>query len=148
MGKQQKPTATAKVKRVLQSVRYAQASIRRLDDLIAEIRSRAEKMTTGYSDTPGGGNFGRTDVIAKLIETERSQKEAVRQWCEAIDEVQSLISELTDYNERAVLEHRYINCEEWMTISFAMHFSLQHLYRIHGRALYKLSKKMRGNESL
>ena len=146
MGKQQK--LTAKVKRALQSVRYAKASIERLDNLIAVIRSRAEKMTTGYSDTPGGGNSDRTDVIAKLIETERSQKEAVQQWCAAIDEVQSLISELTDYNERAVLEHRYINCEEWMTISFAMHFSLQHLYRIHGRALYKLSKKMRGNESL
>jgi hypothetical protein len=146
MGKQQKPTA--KVKRVLQSVRYAQTSIERLDNLIAVIRSRAEKMTTGYSDAPGGGTSDRTDVIAKLIETERQQKEAVRQWCTAIDDVQSLINGLTDFNERAVLEHRYINCEEWLAISFALHFSLQHLYRIHGRALYKLSKKMRGNESL
>ncbi len=145
MGKQQKPTA--KVKRALQAVRYAKASIRRLDDLIAVIRSRAEKMTTGYSDAPGGGTSDRADVIAKLIETEQQQEAAVQRWCAAISEVQALIDELPDYNERAVLEHRYINCEEWMTISFAMHFSLQHLYRLHGRALYNLSKKMRGNES-
>lgn len=143
--KKKKPTA--KVKRALQSVRYAKASIRRLDDLIAEIRSRAEKVTTGYSDAPAGGNFDRTDVIAKLIEMERSQKEAVRQWCAAIDEVQSFINELTDYNERAVLEYRYINCEEWATISFLMKFSLRQLHRIHDMALFRLAGKMRVKES-
>ena len=145
MGKQQKPTA--KVKRALQSVRYAKASIRRLDDLIAEIRSRAEKMTTGYSDAPGGGNFDRTDVIDKLIETERKQEAAVSAWCAAIEKVQSLINGLTDYNERAVLEYRYINCEDWATISFLMKFSLRQLHRIHGRALFRLAGKMRVKES-
>lgn len=145
MGKQQKPTA--KVKRALQSVRYAKASIRRLDDLIAEIRSRAEKMTTGYSDAPGGGNSDRTDVIAKLIETERKQEAAVSAWCAAIEKVQSLINGLTDYNERAVLEYRYISCEDWITISFLMKFSLRQLHRIHGRALFRLAGKMRVKES-
>ena len=146
MGKRKPMT---KVKQVLQSVRYANDSIDRLKNLIEVIRSRAEKVTTGYSDAPGGGGTSdRSDVIAKLIETERRQEEAVKNWCEAIGIVQSMIGELTDVNERAVLEYRYINCADWMTISNAMHFSPQHLYRIHGRALYKLSKKMRGNESL
>lgn len=139
MGKQQKPTA--KVKRVLQSVRYAKISIKRLDDLIADIRSQAEKVTTGYSDAPGGGKSDRTDVIAKLIETERKQEAAVAAWCAAIENAQAMIDGLTDCNERAVLEYRYINCEEWLTISYALHFSLPHLFRIHGRALFKLAKK-------
>ena len=144
--KEKKPTA--KVKRALQSVRYAKASIRRLDDLIAEIRSRAEKMTTGCSDAPGGGNFDRTDVIDKLIETERKQEAAVSAWYAAIEKVQTMIDGLTDSGERAVLEYRYISCKDWLTISYALHFSLPHLYRIHGRALYKLSQKMRGNDTL
>ena len=143
---QRKPTA--KVKRELQSVRYAQANIERLEDLIAVIRSRAEKVTTGYSDAPGCGASDRTDVIDKLIETERKQEAAVSAWCAAIEKVQTMIDGLTDSGERAVLEYRYISCKDWLTISYALHFSLQHLYRIHGRALYKLSKKMRGNESL
>lgn len=143
---QRKPTA--KVKRELQSVRYAQANIERLEDLIAVIRSRAEKVTTGYSDAPGGGVSDRTDVIDKLIETERKQEAAVSAWCAAIEKVQTMIDGLTDSSERAVLEYRYISCKDWLTISYALHFSLPHLYRIHGRALYKLSQKMRGNESL
>jgi hypothetical protein len=146
MGKQRKPMT--RIKNILQSVKYANGNIDRLNDLIAVIRSRAEKVTTGFSDAPGGGGTSdRADVIAKLIETERKQEEAVRSWCDAIEKVQALINSLTDYNERAVLEHRYINCQDWMTISYLLNFSLQHLYRIHGRALYKLSQKLRGNES-
>lgn len=145
MGKQRKPTA--KIKYMLQSARYANDAIERLGDLIAVIRSRAEKMTTGYSNAPGGGNSDRADVIAKLIETERKQEDAVERWRKALEKVQSLIDGLTDYNERAVLEHRYINCEDWDTISSQLNFSLQHLYRIHGRAIFRLAKKMRVKES-
>ncbi len=145
MEKRTKPTT--RIKQELQSVRYANDSIERLNDLIAVIRSRAEKVTTGYSDAPGGGTSDRTDVIAKLVETERKQAAAVSRWCRAIEDVQALIDGLTDCNDRAVLEHRYINCEPWETISYVLHFSLPHLYRIHGRALYKLAKKRRENDS-
>ncbi len=135
----ERPTTT--VKRTLQAVRYANDEIARLNDLIAVIRSRAEKVTTGYSDAPGGGVSDRTDVIAKLVETEAKLQDAVAEWLKNIDDVQAVINELTDCNERAVLEHRYINCQDWLTISYLLNFSPQHLYRIHGRALYKLSKK-------
>ena len=143
---QRKPTA--KVKKELQSVRYAWVSIERLDDLIKVIRSRAEKVTTGYSDAPGGGQSDREAVLTKLLETEQKQKAAVDAWRDAIDRMPAMINELSDSGERAILEYRYISCKDWTTISYALHFSLPHLYRIHGRALYKLSQKMRGNESL
>jgi hypothetical protein len=125
---------------MLRAVKYANDNINRLANLIAVIRSRAEKMTTSYSDAPGGGHNpdSRADTIAKLVDTERKQEEAVRQWCRAIQEVQVIISWLDDYDDRAVLEHRYINCEDWITISFHLNFSVQHLYYIHGRALYHL----------
>lgn len=145
MGKQRKPMS--KIKYELQSVRYANDAIERLEALMEVIRSRAEKMTTEYSNAPGGGNSDRADVIAKLVETEQKMKLQIDRWRKAIKDVQKLIDKLTDYNERAVLEHRYINCEDWDTISFRLDFSLQHLYRIHGRALFRLAKKMRVKES-
>ena len=136
---EQKKKVTAEVKHMLRAVKYANDNINRLANLIAVIRSRAEKMTTSYSATPGGHNpDSRADTIAKLIDTERKQEEAIRQWCQAIQEVQVIISWLDDYDDRAVLEHRYINCEDWLSISFCLNFSVQHLYYIHGRALYRL----------
>ena len=138
---QQKKKITAEVKHMLRAVKYANNNIERLGKLIQVIRSRAEKVTTSYSDAPGGGHNpdSRADTIAKLVDTERKQQEAIREWCQAINEVQVIISWLDNYDDRAVLEHRYINCEDWLDISFSLNFSVQHLYYIHGRALYRLA---------
>ena len=132
---------TAEARRLLNSVAYANKSIERINNLLEVIRSRAEKMTTSYSDMPSGGHNpdSRADTIAKLVDTERKQQEAIRQWCDAITQVQIVIGWLDDYNDRSVLEHRYINCEDWITISFHLNYSVQHLYYIHGRALYRLA---------
>ncbi len=136
-----KKKITAEARHLLNSVKYANDNIERINNLLAVIRSRAEKVTTTYSDMPGGGHNpdSRADTIAKLVDTERKQQEAVRQWCDAITQVQIVISWLDDYNDRSVLEHRYINCEDWITISFHLNYSVQHLYYIHGRALYRLA---------
>ena len=138
---EQKQKVTAEVKHMLRAVKYANKNIERIGKLIQVIRSRAEKVTTSYSDTPGGGHNpdSRADTIAKLVDTQRKQEAAIREWCQAINEVQVIISWLDNYDDRAVLEHRYINCEDWLDISFSLNFSVQHLYYIHGRALYRLA---------
>ena len=137
---QKNKKVTAEVKHMLRAVKRANESIERLERLIQIIRSRAEKVTTSYSDTPGGGHNpgSRSKTYDKLVDTERKQQEAIREWCQAINEVQVVISWLDNYDDRAVLEHRYINCEDWIDISFHLNFSVQHLYYIHGRALYRL----------
>ena len=132
---------TAEARHLLNSVKYANDSIKRINNLLKELRSQAEKMTTSYSDMPSGSHNpdSRANTIAKLVDTERKQQEAIRQWCDAITQVQIVIGWLDDYNDRSVLEHRYINCEDWITISFHLNYSVQHLYYIHGRALYRLA---------
>ena len=139
MGRKSK--VTEEVRRMLGSVKYANNNIERIGKLIEVIRSRAEKVTTSYSDAPGGGHDpdSRSKTYDKLVDTERKYQEAVRQWCGAITQVQVVINWLDDYNDRSVLEHRYINCEDWLTISFHLNYSVQHLYYIHGRALYRLA---------
>ena len=143
-----KKKITAEARHLLNSVHYANKSIERINNLLAVIRSRAEKVTTSYSDAPGGSHNpdSRADTIAKLVDTERQQEEAIRQWCDAIAQVQVVISWLDDYNDRSVLEHRYINCEDWLTISFQLNYSVQHLYFIHGRALYRLAMLLKDNK--
>ena len=141
MPMETKKKITAEARHLLSSVQYANKNIARINNLMAVIRSRAEKVTTSYSDAPGGGHNpdSRADTIAKLVDLERNQQEAIRKWCDAINQVQVVINWLDDYNDRSVLEHRYINCEDWLTISFHLNYSVQHLYYIHGRALYRLA---------
>lgn len=148
MPMEQKKKITAEVKHMLRAVKYANDNIERLNNLLLVIRSRAEKMTTSYSDTPGGGHNpdSRADTIAKLVDTERKQQEAIRRWCQAIVEVQTIISWLDKWEERSVLEHRYINCEDWITISMKLNYSVSHLNRFHGDALLKLAKMIQKKE--
>lgn len=143
-----KKKITAEARHLLNSVHYANKSIERINNLLAVIRSRAEKVTTSYSDAPGGGHDpdSRAKTYDKLVDTERQQQEAIRQWCDAIAQVQVVINWLDDYNDRSVLEHRYINCEDWLTISFQLNYSVQHLYFIHGRALYRLAILLKNNK--
>lgn len=143
-----KKKITAEARHLLNSVHYANKSIERINNLLAVIRSRAEKVTTSYSDAPGGGHDpdSRAKTYDKLVDTERQQQEAIRQWCDAIAQVQVVINWLDDYNDRSVLEHRYINCEDWLTISFRLNYSVQHLYFIHGRALYRLAMLLKNNK--
>lgn len=143
-----KKKITAEARHLLNSVQYANKSIERINNLLAVIRSRAEKVTTSYSDAPGGGHDpdSRAKTYDKLVDTERQQQEAIRQWCDAIAQVQVVINWLDDYNDRSVLEHRYINCEDWLTISFQLNYSVQHLYFIHGRALYRLAMLLKNDK--
>ena len=148
MPMESKKKITAEARHLLNSVQYANKSIERINNLLAVIRSRAEKVTTSYSDAPGGGHDpdSRAKTYDKLVDTERQQQEAIRQWCDAIAQVQVVINWLDDYNDRSVLEHRYINCEDWLTISFQLNYSVQHLYFIHGRALYRLAMLLKNNK--
>ena len=147
---EQKKKITADVKHMLRAVKYANDNIERINNLLLVIRSRAEKITTSYSDMPGAGHNpgSRSETYDKLVDTERKQQEAIRQWCQAIAEVQTIISWLDKWEERSVLEHRYINCEDWLTISLKLNYSISHLNRFHGDALLKLAKMLKKKDEI
>ncbi len=140
MGKPKKKI-TADVRRMLNSVWVANKEIERINRNLQILRSRAEKVTASYSDTFGGGHDpgSRAKTMDKLVDTERKMHDAIQRWCDAIAEVQVVLSWIDDEKEKLVLEYRYINCEDWITISLRLNYSVQHLYNIHGRALYRLA---------
>jgi len=146
MGRKKKVTEEAR--RLLGVVWEAQKEIDRLNNLKEKLKSQAEKVTTTYSDMPPGGHnpSSRSDTYDKLIDTENKIGEAVHRWCNAIAEVQTVLSWVEDGRERLVLEYRYVNCEDWITISFRLNYSVQHIYRIHGVALYKLAMMLKKDE--
>lgn len=62
------------------------------------------------------------------------------------EEAREIINSLGDSLFIALLTHRYINGRSWNYVAEAIGYSLQHTFRIHGRALYELGKKMRVKE--
>lgn len=142
MPKEKKPTD--KLKHYLRGAWYWTQKKDMLLDKIAVLRSKAEKITTTYSDVPAFGGFQdhRQAVMDEMVDTQKKYAEAVQECDDRIHEIQFFISQLDgyeqDYQERIVLEHRYLCFENWQDIAIKLNYHERAIYKIHGRALLHL----------
>ena len=131
---------TASVQRYLKGAWYFQKKADFLDEKIRILRSKAQKMTTTYSDVPSFTGFTdhRQDVIAEMVDLQREYKKNVQQCRNKLKEIEFVINTLDDFQERMVLQLRYLYFENWQDIAFRLNYEDRQVYRIHGRALMHL----------
>lgn len=131
---------TAPVQRYLRSAWFYQKQIEVIDEKIMILRSKATKVTTSYQDAPTFGGFEdhRQKIIADMVDLERDYKRTVQQYKNKVQEVTFVINMLDDYQERMVLNLRYIHFENWQDIAYRLNYHESMVYKIHGRALMKL----------
>ena len=109
-----------------------------------ELRSKAEKVTTTFSDVPTFGGFQdhRQAVIAEMVDKERKYEKAVKECNIKIAELRFFIDRLEEYKdgyqECLILEMRYLEFENWQDIAYKLNYSEQMIYYIHGKALLHL----------
>ena len=136
--------STDKLKHYLRSAWYWAKKKDLLSAKIMVLRSRAEKMTTTFSDVPASGGFAdhRQAVIDEIIDTERKYAEARLECEQKLQEIQFFINCLDgyeqDYQERLVLEYRYIHFTNWQDIAYKLNYHERAIYKVHGRALLHL----------
>lgn len=138
MKKSEKPTK--EVKHFLNSAWYCQKQKDLLSDKIEELRSQAEKITTRYQAAPvfGGYSDHRQSVIAEMVDTEKKYQNAVAEYNKRIQEIEFVINALDEYQERIVLQHRYLYFENWQDIALRLHYTERQMHNIHSAALMKL----------
>ena len=131
---------TQRLKHYLKSAWYWQKKKDLLSDKIQVLRSRAEKITTSYSDAPTFGGFEdhRQAVIAEMVDTEKKYEAAIKECKKKSAEIEFFINLLEDFQEKLILEYRYIYYENWQDIALSLNYEERQVYRIHGRALLNL----------
>lgn len=135
---------TERLKKYLKSAWYWERKKDYYSDKILRLRSKAEKITTTYSDAPTFGGFEdhRQAVIAEMVDTERKYENAVRECNVKLAELRFFIDRLEEYKdgyqECLVLEMRYLCYENWQDIALKLNYSEPMIYKIHGRALLHL----------
>lgn len=132
--------AIKEVKHYLNGAWYWKKKQKILEENIEYLRSQAEKMTTKFQYVPvfGGYEDHRQDVIAKMIDKEKKYLDAVKNCEEKIAEIEFFINGLESYQERIVLEYRYIFFVGWLDISCKLHYNLRSVFKIHKNALHHL----------
>ena len=130
----------ARIKQMLRKYQYCQQRIDGNLDHIQQLRSRMQKVTVTYRDAPGGGGTGSdaAELIGKILQLENMVKEDTERLRYELTEVQFWIDSLDNYQERSVLQLRYVNGYAWPDIADRLYYSLDGVFGIHDRALKNL----------
>ena len=117
---------------------------------IESLNDLATSCTTVYSDMPRNPNRGGSKVeraVLKIIEGADRLKRDVEDLVELKKEIMQTIHSVSDVELQTLLEKRYLCFLSWEKIAVDMHYSIQHIFRMHDQALSKVSAIMRVNES-
>ena len=80
------------------------------------------------------------DQIARLMDEEESLNEAIDKLVDLKSEVSEVLTLIHDPDCQLLLELRYLCFRGWEEIAEVMHFHIRTVYKLHGRALQKLSE--------
>ena len=122
--------------------------IRKYDVLIenkTKTVARLREQATGISvkmDKINVKTTARTDrleeTIVKIVDLENSILKDVEKIAELKGEVTRSIDKVGDADLINLLYKRYVHYKEWADIADEMNFSVQHVLRLHGKALHKV----------
>lgn len=131
---------TAHVQHYLRSAWYYQKKADFLDEKIRVLRSKAQKMTTSFQDIPTFSGFQdhRQQVIAEMVDTEREYRKMTQQCRNKLQEIAFFINQLESFQERIVLQMRYLYFENWQDIALRLNYEQRQIFRIHGQGMVHL----------
>lgn len=131
----------SEVKERLMSYRYCLQRIDRNMELIQQLRARAEKVTTSYSQAPGGTMCDSlANAVAKIADVEKELQQDTEKLREELVLVRFMIDSLDNYEQRNVLNLKYISGYSIKRIADKMFYTRRQTYRIHDRAIELLSR--------
>lgn len=128
-------------KEYLQQARYLDNRINSKIQQVASLNDLATKCTSTLSDMPRNPNHGGSrmeDVIIKIISLEEEINEEIDKLVELKREIISVIRAVPNTEYQTLLEKRYLCFITWEQIAVDMHYSIQHIQRMHSEALKEI----------
>ncbi|QSX09557.1 DUF1492 domain-containing protein [Alkalibacter rhizosphaerae] len=122
----------------------------KLEQLVV-LRSLATKVTSSLSEVKvQNSNDEKSrleNTIIKIIELEGEINDDVDRLVDLKIEIRESINMITDINLKLLLDMRYLNGKGWDEIAETMGYDPRTVFRIHGKALKELGKKLSVNVS-
>lgn len=112
----------------------------------AALRSLSQKATAKLTDMPGGSRnvHSKETIITKMMDLENEISADIDKLMDIKRDVTSAIRLLGDDNDcQLLLEMRYLNYMSWERISVELQRSVRSVYRLHDKALRKISEKIK-----
>ena len=112
-----------------------------ITDQIEHYKSIVNKCTVTYSDSPKSttSSYRLEDCTQKIMDLQSELCEAVADLVDVTCDIARTISKVENYDYEDLLVKRYVLGEAWEKIAEEMNYSEQHIHRLHGEALKKIS---------
>lgn len=117
---------------------------RRVDtikDQIEHYKSLVNNCTVTYSDSPKStaSNYKLEECTQKIMDLQSELCEAMADLVDVTCEISRAIRRINNYDYQDLLVKRYVLGQSWEKIADDMNYSEQHIHRLHGEALKKIS---------
>ena len=126
-------------KEYLQQAYKMDRRIRIIEAKAEKLRAALEYSPPSFSGAGGGSSADRMpDMISLIVEYEQRAVQLRAEYVEKYIEIDKAIRSIQNPVQREVLERRYLLYQKWQQIADEMHYSVQNVYILHGKALQKI----------
>lgn len=112
---------------------------------VASLRDLSFKATATLTDMPGGSRnvHSKENIVAKMMDLENEINADIDNLVDIKRDVVSMINSVDNKDCQLLLEMRYLCFMPWERIAIEMQRSLRSIYRLHDKALEKISQKIK-----
>lgn len=130
------------MKEYLEQAGRLRRRIKRKINEIQILRQRAEGINgSGINDMPRTVSPNRSKMegmVFKIMALEQDIKDTQQEYDALIADMERRIKAVDDADDRDLLTKRYLEFKTWKTIAAEFGYSVQHIYRLHAKAVEKL----------
>ena len=88
----------------------------------------------------GGQKQDFTDTVNKIIDLENEINRDIDELIDKKNKMKEFIKSTLSGNEYIVIQMRYFDEYDWIEIAIQLNYTIDNIYKIHGKALFKLNK--------
>ncbi|MCD8197822.1 MAG: DUF1492 domain-containing protein [Lachnospiraceae bacterium] len=103
------------------------------------LATKCTSTLTGMPKSSNGSTSRMEDVIVKIIDLQEEINRDIDELVDLKKEIVRVIKAVDDTECQTLLEKRYLCFEQWEQIAVDLGYSIQHTFRLHDRALKKIS---------
>lgn len=125
-------------KEYLKQAFYLDKRINSKLEQVESLNALATKATSTLSDMPKSPSRGPSkleDTIVKIIDLQEEINRDIDKLVDLKAEMVGTIKQIQDKELQVILEKRYLCFETWEKIAVDMNYSIQHIFRLHSKAL-------------
>lgn len=125
-------------KEYLKQAFYLDKNINSKLEQVEKLNDLATKATATLSDMPKSSNRGESrleEIIVKIIDLQEEINKDIDALIDSKREIAWTINNVKDKEMRSILEKRYLCFDSWEKIAVDMNYSIQHIFRLHNKAL-------------